>query len=91
MKIKSSDYLRLKELMIPLGGKIKEHRDFLVSEGKYKDLSVRLAWDIAFAAKAGTLICNDLYPYLNDTHITTALKKAIVEIEAEFDKLQKTL
>lgn len=35
----------------------------------------RFRWDILYAAKLSTWISDNLYSYLNDDHIDTALKK----------------
>jgi hypothetical protein len=81
MKIKAEHYSHLKKLIAPLNDKISQHREYLVNEGKAKDIETRLAWDLAHAAKLTSFICNVLYHYLNDIHITTALKKIVVELE----------
>lgn len=35
----------------------------------------RWRWDLLYVAKLTPFVCNELYPYLNDTHIDTALRK----------------
>lgn len=70
------------------------HRDFLVREGKAKDIEMRLRWD--FMHGAGIRIGESrnadvwqgkedktflpLYDYLNDTHIDTALKSIFKDL-----------
>ena len=36
---------------------------------------MRYNWDLLWMADLTTFTCNDLYEYLNDTHINTALRK----------------
>jgi hypothetical protein len=36
---------------------------------------MQFRWDISYAAIGSKWICDNLYPYLNDTHIDTALRR----------------
>ena len=56
------------------------HRRFIENEGKAKDISQRLRWDWVYYADLSPWICDTLYAYLDDTHIDTALKRAIKEL-----------
>ena len=53
----------------------------IYTENGHTDM--RFAWDMVHRAKIGnhntgtSFICKELYPYLNDTHIETALRKII--------------
>jgi hypothetical protein len=61
---------------------INKHRAYLVSPEnprKPKDLEMRLRWDILNSTKGARWICDNLYPYLNDTHIDSALKHVMSE------------
>jgi hypothetical protein len=42
---------------------------------KNKLTSKRMRWDLLYAAKLSKWVCDNLYDYLDDTHIDTALKK----------------
>ena len=44
-------------------------------EKQPKDFLTRLAWDLFNSQFSAKWIDENLYPYLNDTHITTALVK----------------
>ena len=46
-----------------------------------KDQPMRFRWDLLYAAKLSTWICDNLYSYLNDSHIDTALKSIVKELE----------
>jgi len=64
---------------------IKEHKQFIIDEGKAKDINKRLRWDCFHATKIkiGDGIGQDglpLYSYLNDDHIDTALRNIIKEL-----------
>ena len=37
----------------------------------------RFRWDLLYAAKLSPWICDNLYSYLNDEHIDTALRKIV--------------
>jgi hypothetical protein len=71
----------------------KEHFEYLKREiqksghgkevwEKYKALGLselRYRWDVLYAAKLSSWICDNLYSYLNDDHIDTALRKILKE------------
>jgi hypothetical protein len=69
----------LKELT-PFAPKIAAHREFLIREGKAKDLEKRLRWDLLHAARMSQWLCDNIYPYANDDHIDTALKAITAEL-----------
>jgi hypothetical protein len=80
MKIKDIDYKTLSDYMesaIAHCGveTIKEHRSKLLG----RDTDLRFAWDVWSVARrvdssAATWLSDTLYAYLNDDHISTALK-----------------
>lgn len=82
MKIQADHYAELKAIISPLAEKIKPHREYLIKEGKAQDIEKRLRWDLSYAAKATPWICANLYPYLNDTHLDTALRHIVAELES---------
>lgn len=44
----------------------------------YEGLSAkRYRWDLLYRAGLSTWICDNLYPYLDDTHIDTALRSIV--------------
>ena len=81
MKITPSHYSIIRDSILPLASRFPAHRDFLKSEGKAKDIEKRLRWD-AFRSSGYAGILSELYAYLNDTHIDTALRSVVSEIEA---------
>jgi hypothetical protein len=41
----------------------------------------RLRWDFLYTTPGSQWVSDNLYPYLDDTHIDTALKSIVAEIE----------
>jgi len=82
MKIKQEHYNFMKQAIAPNAPKIAAHRQFIVNEGKSKDVDMRLRWDLLYYANLNPWACRNLYPYLNDTHIDTALKSIVKELTA---------
>ena len=88
MKIKEPDYKQLANYMeaaimhVGIEG-IKDHR----AKRLGKDPDVRFAWDIWHVAcrvdnTACKWLCDTLYEYLNDSHITTAMKHFVANYPA---------
>ena len=61
--------------------KAAAHKEALKSDPRVKDLDMRYRWDLSYAAKLNGYICDNCYSYLNDTHIDTALKSIVRELE----------
>lgn len=49
-----------------------------------KDLQRRFCFDLLFGAGINEWVCNELYSYLNENHIYTALKKCTPVLERKF-------
>jgi hypothetical protein len=60
---------------------IDDHRQWLKENAKFNDLEKRIRWDFYHAAKLSKFVCDKIYPYADDTHIDTALKNIIQDIE----------
>lgn len=60
---------------------VNDHRTFIEAENKAKDVEKRLRWDLIYFALGSRWICDNLYNYADDTHIDTALKKIVKELE----------
>ena len=77
MKIEPTDYKSIEAAMV---AKIEEtgterltaYQNQLANDPRVKDVNMRLRWDLFLATKHGT---RQLYTYLNDTHIDSALRK----------------
>ena len=75
------DYM-LKEIAAIGIDRIKAHREYIyndaLSEGsKIKDPDKRFRWDLLFAAKLSTWLCDNVYTYADDNHIDTALRSIV--------------
>lgn len=49
-------------------------------EGKAKDIEKRLRWDLSYAAGLTTFFCDNIYKYADDTHIDTALRSVMKQL-----------
>lgn len=61
--------------------KILNHIAYVRKEGKYKDLRTRIYWDLCRAASLSQYLCDEIYPYADDTHVFTALKHLLGKVE----------
>ena len=59
---------------------VNDHRTFIENEGKAKDIDKRLRWDLLRLAVTSAWICATVYKYADDTHLDTALKKIVKEL-----------
>lgn len=81
MKVTSEHYSILRASILPLAPRFPAHREFLKSEGKAMDIEKRLRWDAFHSARYAGIL-SDLYAYVDDTHIDTALRSIMREIES---------
>lgn len=81
MKVKPKHYEKLKSKIIPLAPLISAQRDFIKTLPNVKDIEMRLRWDLLYASKQSDLI-SEIYQYANDSHIDTALRQIMKEIES---------
>jgi hypothetical protein len=85
MKIKTEHYEAIKTAFQKLGAvTISGYRDWLLSPHNprpAKDVEKRLRWDFLYTTPGSQWVSDNLYPYLDDTHIDTALKSIVAEIE----------
>lgn len=51
---------------------------------KVKDLQKRFCFDLLHGAGLNRFVCNDLYSYMNDDHIYTALKAICPKVQRRF-------
>lgn len=76
MKIQASHYEHLAAAVAPLD--TPERRAAYVAAGAS---STRYRWDLTYATSLTPWICSTLYPYLNDEHIDTALRRIIPPLD----------
>ena len=74
MKMKLEHYDFMKDAMQRNAEYIPQYRAHIIAEGKAKDVEKRLRWDLVYLSGLSHWICDNLYSYLDDTHIDTALR-----------------
>ncbi len=81
MKITPEDYaiLRNEISMLP-SDEISQLKEKVKNDPRVKDPAKRLRWDLAYCAGLNSWICAVLYQYLDDSHIDTALRKVVKEL-----------
>jgi len=93
MKIKPEHYEHMKAVMGEYLRKLAANRDTdmatllskyrrkIIDEGKAKDADKRVRWDVSYASGLSQWINDNLYGYLDDTHIDTALRRVMRELK----------
>ena len=83
MKITAEHYNHMKRQIAIIWTQEKHdaHRQFIINEGKAKDVEKRLRHDWAYYAKISAFICDNVYTYAEDGHVDTALKNIIKELQ----------
>lgn len=81
MKIKPEHYNALRAMLATVPQeKIAAHREKLVNDPRVRDLDMRLRWDLVWAVVPSCWISDNLYPYMNDDHLDTALRAIVREL-----------
>jgi hypothetical protein len=52
--------------------------------GKVKSLQVRFNNDLLYGAGLTSFVCQELYPYISDQHISTALNRICPKVEKKY-------
>jgi hypothetical protein len=82
MKIKPEHYQHmlqeLKRVCKP--ERIAAHKQFIIFEGKARDIEMRLRWDMSYYAGLSPWISANVYPYADDSHVDTALRAIMKEL-----------
>ena len=55
-------------------------REFIVREGRTKDIDKRIRWDMLYGWIGIRWIGNEVYSYLDDDHIDTALRAVMKQL-----------
>ena len=78
MKIRPEHYNHMKSAIADLDpAKVAAHKEALTHDARVKDLEKRFRWDLCHAAIPPSWICDNLYSYMDDTHIDTALRSIV--------------
>jgi len=86
MKIKPEHYATLRDAFASIKDRIASHRDVVTAGGRAKDVDKRVRWDALYAlgrtsALPDNFVCGTLYAYLDDTHLDTALRAIMREVQ----------
>lgn len=60
---------------------VRLHHETIKSDARVRDVALRFRWDLLNAAKLTELLCREIYGYANDTHVDTALRAIMKEIQ----------
>ena len=79
MKIKPEHYEYIRDTILARipPESYAQFRQNIEETGKFKDLDKRTRWDMLYIAVTAMWISENVYPYADDTHIDTALRKII--------------
>jgi len=82
MKITQPHYQHMKAAIAAIAtpSKVAAHRQFILNEGKAKDVEKRLRWDMSYYSGLTPYICDNVYSYADDTHVDTALRQIMLEV-----------
>jgi len=85
MKLTSAHYQHMKSAIEALDRQVLEqhYRDLeqeSARTGKPRDPDKRMRWDVQHAAGLTRWICDEVYPYANDTHLDTSLRQIFREL-----------
>jgi hypothetical protein len=81
MKMTLEHFHYLQDAMSINAQYIPQYRAHIIAEGKAKDVEKRLRWDVLYLSGLSKWICDNLYSYLNDEHIDTALRAIMKKID----------
>jgi hypothetical protein len=82
MKIQPEHYTIMHDAIAALPrDAVAAHKAGLVNDPRVKDLGKRFRWDLLNAAHLIPFVCDTIYSYANDTHIDTALRAIVTELE----------
>jgi hypothetical protein len=62
---------------------VYERGEFPLSE-KVRDLQKRFCFDIMNSAGLTDFVCDNIYPYADDTHVLTALRSILPTVERKY-------
>lgn len=82
MKIKPEHYKHMRDAIAQIPRELIEaHIANLHKDNRVKNLDKRLRWDLLHSVMPAVWVCDNIYPYANDTHLDTALRTIVKELE----------
>jgi len=80
MKIKPEHYDYMRRAIAALPAEtIESIRRNAATDPRVRDLNMRVRWDVSYAAGLGRWLCDNVYPYADDTHVDTVLRRIVRE------------
>lgn len=80
MKMTAEHYKFIKSRINYEKKDVLKYKQSLKSDPRVKDIDKRLRWDLFYFAMPVAWDSKELYGYLNDNHIDTALRKIMKEL-----------
>lgn len=81
MKILPNDYIYMRDIIRNCKEIIPSLKAQIALYPRVKDPAKRLRWDMSNYADLTQFYCAIVYKYTNDSHIDTALKKIMLELD----------
>ena len=81
MKMKPEHYFHVRNCFEKSAHWIPMVRESIANENKAKYHDKRLRWDMLYTAVGSRWICDNLYSYLDDSHIDSALRVIMRQFE----------
>ena len=81
MKITAEHFGHMQSEIAKIAHNIPDMRADIATDTRVKDADKRLRWDLSYRAGLSRWICDNLYTYCDDTHIDTALRAIVGEME----------
>lgn len=77
MRIKKEHYDQIRSNIMSLDkDAVLRHKGLLLG----KDRNRRFYWDLLYASTKSAWVCDNVYPYADDNHLETALRKIVSEL-----------
>ena len=83
MKITKEHYKQLREMIARIYPELADYKLAIMAQGKAQDVDKRVRWDALNAVGGTRFICDNLYSYLNDENIDSALRAIMKELEVQ--------
>lgn len=86
MKIKPEHYAHMRDAISNLVASrrtdVESHASAIRSglDERVKDTEKRIRWDLCHAARLSPFLCQSVYPYADDNHVDTALRKIVSDL-----------
>ena len=80
MKITPAHYVHMRDAIAGLLPHVDSLKAAIAADPRVKDPARRLRWDMLWRAGLSDWVCREIYPYADDSHIETALRRIAHEL-----------